>query len=456
MKLLYRVLLLTFFSLHICMVLYAQDTTDFKLIVAADKGDTSTVKQLLESGANVDAKTYEGVTALMYAAQNGHTEVMKLLIDKKADIEAKPYNGITALMSAARNNQYDAAELLIKNGADINAKDKQGVTALLFAVDMGYYVMTDMLIFYGAKPLADNQGNTPLLVASLRGYTDIVALLLERGAAVNRTDELGFTPLMAASQKGYLDIVKLLTENGADAEMKTNNGFSAFTLAVQNGQDSIALFFIDKGVDVNQKTSWSVNAYRIALLNNQRSTAQILQKKGAKKSWHPYFSKLIIGQEHFFNFNDYMIGMHLGITEEKTKTDIIAGYGIRPFRKRILLEQNNDLYYQVRALRQYTFLGIDKRVFIHAFDYSQFGINIGVHQMYTFGNYEAMKQKIKDAWKTIPVGGVYFRWSIADIKINYQYFNIDAYKISPHRISFTTSFFIPINKYRTYNKTVSW
>ncbi len=456
MKLLYRALSLLFFSLYICMVLNAQDTTDFKLIVAADKGDTAQVKQLLKNGADANAKTYEGVTALMYAAQNGHTEVMKLLIEREADIEAKPYNGITALMSAARNNQLDAAELLIKKGADINARDKQGVTALLFAVDMGYYVMTDMLIFYGAKPLADNDGNAPLLIASLHGDTDIVTLLLERGAAVNRADTIGFTPLMAASQKGYLDIVKLLTNNGADMDRKTNNGFTAFTLAIQNGQDSIALFFINKGVNVNQKTSWSLNAYRIALLNNQKSTAQILQENGAKKSWLPYFGNLIIGQEHFFNFNDYMIGMHLGITEVKTKTDITVGYGIRPFRKRILLDQGNDLYYQVRALRQYTYLGIDKQFFIHAFDYSQFGFTIGVHQMYTFGNYEAMKQKIKDAWKTIPVGGICFRWSIADIKINYQYFNTNAYKISPHRVSFTTSFFIPIRKYRKYNKTISW
>jgi len=56
------------------------------------------VKLLLEKGANIDAKTNQGFTALMVASYKGQAEAVKLLLDKGANLEAKGYNGWTALI----------------------------------------------------------------------------------------------------------------------------------------------------------------------------------------------------------------------------------------------------------------------------------------------------------------------------------------------------------------------
>src|SRR5688572_23791761 len=52
---------------------------------AARAGDLARVNAALAKGANIDAKTRYGVTALMFAADKGHTEVVRLLLEKGAD-----------------------------------------------------------------------------------------------------------------------------------------------------------------------------------------------------------------------------------------------------------------------------------------------------------------------------------------------------------------------------------
>ena len=50
------------------------------LMSAAAIGDASTVQQLIDGGAEVNARSDIGNTALIYAAQEGHIEVVEVLI----------------------------------------------------------------------------------------------------------------------------------------------------------------------------------------------------------------------------------------------------------------------------------------------------------------------------------------------------------------------------------------
>jgi ankyrin repeat protein len=69
---------------------------------------------LIDNGADVNAKTKGGFTALMEAARLDHKEVAKLLIDNKADVNAKENNGKTALMYAKEKNHKEIVSLLTK------------------------------------------------------------------------------------------------------------------------------------------------------------------------------------------------------------------------------------------------------------------------------------------------------------------------------------------------------
>ena len=56
-------------------------------------------------------------------------DIAKGLLERGADVNAKSNTGVTALMVAAAHNNPPMIGLLIEAGADINAKDNQGKTA---------------------------------------------------------------------------------------------------------------------------------------------------------------------------------------------------------------------------------------------------------------------------------------------------------------------------------------
>lgn len=135
------------------------------LLYAAFECDFNMLKVLVENGADMNARSSAGLTALMLAvmksnvqsAEQEHTvEIIDFLIEKGADINAKSYNVYTlidrtALMIATAAGNIDAVTALIKNGADLNIKSEaDGVTALSSARIKGYKGIENLLLKNGA------------------------------------------------------------------------------------------------------------------------------------------------------------------------------------------------------------------------------------------------------------------------------------------------------------------
>lgn len=87
------------------------------LFEAAKRGDLDEVNCLLASGAEVNAKQYNGTTALMEASVNGHKEVVLALLNMGADVNAKAKDGYTALMVASLNGHKEIVQALLDKGA---------------------------------------------------------------------------------------------------------------------------------------------------------------------------------------------------------------------------------------------------------------------------------------------------------------------------------------------------
>ncbi|KAF2288162.1 hypothetical protein GH714_004751 [Hevea brasiliensis] len=124
-----------------------RDTTDgdTPLHIAAKLGDESMIKLLLKKGANKDIRNKSGKTAYDVAAEYGHTrlfdslklgdslciaarkgeesghaDVIELLVKKGADVEARTNKGVTALQIAESLHYVGITRVLIHSGA---AKD---------------------------------------------------------------------------------------------------------------------------------------------------------------------------------------------------------------------------------------------------------------------------------------------------------------------------------------------
>jgi hypothetical protein len=90
---------------------------DRALVVAAENGQTDTVRALLDAGANVYVVDD---LPLWLAALNGHADTVKALLDAGADVHA---DEDSALLLAAASGHTGTVKALLDGGANVHAKE---------------------------------------------------------------------------------------------------------------------------------------------------------------------------------------------------------------------------------------------------------------------------------------------------------------------------------------------
>jgi cytohesin len=94
------------------------------LIMAAEKGNTETVKYLIEHDANIDGTAQNGETAFLAACKFGKTDTARYLAESGADISRKTANGNNALICAAQKNNPETLRFLIEKGLSVNEANR--------------------------------------------------------------------------------------------------------------------------------------------------------------------------------------------------------------------------------------------------------------------------------------------------------------------------------------------
>jgi truncated hemoglobin YjbI/ankyrin repeat protein len=131
---------------------------------AALAGNAELAAVLIRSGADPDAREWEGHTPL-YRACTGDVARVLLEAGATADVASGPTRG-TALHQAARRGCVSVAQALLDHGATIDARDVKGQTPLRRAVNCRQLQIVRLLHHRGADPHAgDRRGVTPLNVA---------------------------------------------------------------------------------------------------------------------------------------------------------------------------------------------------------------------------------------------------------------------------------------------------
>ena len=70
--------------------------------MAAKWGKANMVALLLDKGANLEAKTRDGLTPLHCAARSGHENVVDMMVQRGAPISSKTKNGLAPLHMASQ------------------------------------------------------------------------------------------------------------------------------------------------------------------------------------------------------------------------------------------------------------------------------------------------------------------------------------------------------------------
>ncbi|CAM9124001.1 unnamed protein product [Ectocarpus sp. 8 AP-2014] len=135
------------------------DTNQTPLMVASVIGSSRVVRDLLRQGASVSVADSDGCTALHHSVYHNHLAVSKDLIEAGADLEARHGGKDTPLHVAATKGFCQGMKLLMDSRLD------DGATPLFLAASDGRLEAVRVLLRANANPLLSACGSLPLYMA---------------------------------------------------------------------------------------------------------------------------------------------------------------------------------------------------------------------------------------------------------------------------------------------------
>ena len=283
---------------------------------AAQRGDTATVRELLDAGADPNIRANTALRELPInmaaGADRVNVEVLSMLVNSGTDIDASLTNGVTPLFAALyRKENSAAARFLIDHGANVDIRTDQGWTPLHRAISTGNNEIVALILEHGADPdVMTRRDDTPLYLAVKNRNSEGVALLLDHHADPDLPHYLAKRPLIKALKMGQWDLanqilsfqatmpdltrlfeiiissgdltlVRSVLANGYDPQTTNQDGLTPLHLAAINGNVKIIKLFLDAGIDVESMDRYGHTPLYYAVLNRHPDAAAYLFSVGA-------------------------------------------------------------------------------------------------------------------------------------------------------------------------------
>ena len=194
--------------------------------------------------------------SLPHTAVRASLSTIRALLDSGADVHERDENGRTALFRTCRIGQTEKACMLLAAGSDPNATDMKGEAPLQSAARYGHIECVEALLRAGAvidycPPPSVTDYSETALCSAVRKCPEIARLLLSRGADPNWVSEAKNYPLFCAIQHPCPDLVELLIQHKAEVGVRNLRNESALHLAMRTGNAAIIKTLLKAGADSN-------------------------------------------------------------------------------------------------------------------------------------------------------------------------------------------------------------
>ncbi len=296
------------------------------LMVASRNGNADAVQALVDHGANIDAKSNIGKTALMSAISANGTndqEVIKTLIAAGANIDLQDAQGNTALMIATKSNKIKYIKILLENGANTTTKNNHGETASDLTQVKNIKNLIDASRKSSAKAKKNNSTNNddairPVVITKRsnawlsetkrangnvssttpqdeqrtrikRANRSQDAVFSGTEGANNATEyqQLGKSLLEAVRKNDAADVESLL-DRQADVNFANEEGMTSLMFAIiLHDDDKIVRILIKHGANIAMQDNAGLTALEIATKNDKKAIKALLENARAnqKHSW---------------------------------------------------------------------------------------------------------------------------------------------------------------------------
>jgi ankyrin repeat protein len=273
-------------------------TRDNRLFHALEHDPSSVKSRLMVERPPVTWRSETGATLLHYAALHGDTELVKHLLAQGADAQAITDDGASALHWAAMGRgEGGAIVFLLAAGLNPDTSGPLGLNATHLASLFGRTEVVRTLLAGGGNPNAHTvTGITPLHLA---GSITVAETLLQSAAAVDSADTTGATPFIWAHTR---DLATLLKEHGANINVKENwwsfvRGCTPLTKAVYQNDLERARWLLDQGGDPNAGDLNNLSPVYYAIWRKNIPMLHLLLDRGADPNhlgrWAEYRSEAI-------------------------------------------------------------------------------------------------------------------------------------------------------------------
>lgn len=325
--------------------------------LATSINNIESVRVLLNSGVDPNAKKDGVYTPLCSAIRDNRGDIVTLLLANGADpnVPASEYpcfkcvthqrahflpqiiaaggdpnepRGI--IEKAVQHNNQDALIFLLDHGVDVNAKSPEGYTPLTTAIRENRADMVDLLLGRGADPAIRGQ-DWPINLAVKR--PNILKKLLP--AVSNPKNFKGVVEMAVCANQ--LESIRLLLSAGFSVEDKNGGVFSPLTSAIREGHKDIVRYLIDEaGADVNAPGEHLpvIKAIR-RMRGDDTEMLELLLERGANinlmyRGWNAVLQAVENGDANVLRILvEKGNGVDLEQTDENDRTvmDIVNGHG---------------------------------------------------------------------------------------------------------------------------------
>lgn len=270
------------------------------------------VAELINGGANVNARNKEGVTPLEIAVQKNNVELANYLTLSGANIHTQDTKGqsplslalastpqmLEAVVNSSNSCMQDSdgntplhvallkdvplskVQYIISLTDDVNIRNKDGNSPLFITVLKNRQKVGEMLLAKKADIFSANTNNNSPLRLALK-YGGSVQDWLITPNTIGLRDGSGNSVLHYAAEWQYADAIENLFAKGADINAKNANGETCLFSAAKTNNEKIIKLILNGGADILARDNLGSTAMHMAVRWDAPRSVDALVQRGA-------------------------------------------------------------------------------------------------------------------------------------------------------------------------------